>query len=59
LRATRKLLEIPPSREGIVQGGARNQELEELRTKIEDLENVRLGDAKSTLRPQKMRLKKR
>jgi len=39
LRAARILMRIQPRRRGVAQGGARNQEFQELRRRIEELKN--------------------
>jgi hypothetical protein len=49
VRDARQLVSIFPRTEGETQGGARNIELEELRRRIEELENIRLGDVETDL----------
>lgn len=47
LRATRNIVEISPCREGATSEGDKKQKMEELRRRIEYLENIRLGNAKA------------
>ena len=48
IQTTRVLLKMTPRRRGVMRRGARNQELEELRIRIEKLENKRNGEDELT-----------
>jgi hypothetical protein len=47
VRVARQLVRMSTTKRRATQGGARNRELEELRRRIEELENKRLGDVET------------
>jgi hypothetical protein len=47
IRTTRTLVRMLPRMRGETRGGARNQEIEELQRRIEELEHIRDGDVET------------